>query len=111
MSYAKPTGFTLVELLVVITIIGELAALIITAAVGALRKARETGIKTEIDQIAMAFEDYKNKATAYPPNCQVDGVPPADRPIDELTVYNDLRRHVKQVFVRHRRYSGDLRRN
>ncbi|MGH9897043.1 MAG: type II secretion system protein, partial [bacterium] len=66
-------AFTLVELLVVITIIGILASLITVAAVSALRKARETEIKAEIDQVSTAIEEYKNKTTAYPPNCQTDG--------------------------------------
>jgi prepilin-type N-terminal cleavage/methylation domain-containing protein len=64
-------GFTLVELLVVITIIGILASLITVAAVGALRKAHETRIKVEVDQIDSAIEEYKNKTTAYPPNCRL----------------------------------------
>ncbi len=92
------TGFTLVELLVVITIISILAALVTVAAVGALRKAREAEIKAEIDQLATAFEDYKNKTTAYPPNCQTDG---SSEPVDEAAVLNDLRRHFKQAFPRH----------
>ena len=57
-------AFTLVELLVVITIIGILAALITVAAVGALKKAQETRIKTEINEISNALTEYKNKTTA-----------------------------------------------
>src|ERR1700759_1480649 len=64
------TAFTLIELLVVITIIGILAALITVAAVGALKNASRTRIKAEINQMANAMDDSKNKATAYPPNCQ-----------------------------------------
>ena len=63
---APRRGFTLVELLVVITIIGILAALITVAAVGALKTMRETEIKTEINQIDDGFDEYKNKITAYP---------------------------------------------
>jgi prepilin-type N-terminal cleavage/methylation domain-containing protein len=89
-------GFTLVELLVVITIIGILAALITTAAIGALRKARETEIKTEINQIDTGFEEYKNRTTAYPPNCQTDG----SEPLDESAVFSDLKHHLKRAFPR-----------
>ncbi len=93
---ATPTAFTLVELLVVITIIGILAALITVAAIGALKKAQEARIKAEINQIATAVDDYKNKYTAYPPNCQSDG-PGAANPIDESGVLTDVRRHIKQL--------------
>ncbi len=72
-SRLAPRGFTLVELLVVITIIGILAALITVAAVGALKKAHQTEIKAEINQIDGGFNEFKNKFNAYPPNCQMDG--------------------------------------
>src|SRR5436190_19759910 len=90
------TAFTLIELLVVITIIGILAALITVAAVGALKNAQRTRIKAEINQMANAFDEYKNHATAYPPNCQTDG----NGPLDEKTVFNDLKRHMRQAFPR-----------
>jgi prepilin-type N-terminal cleavage/methylation domain-containing protein len=99
-------GFTLVELLVVITIIGILAALITTAAVGALKTMRKTAIKVEITEISNGLDEYKNKTTAYPPNCQTDdlsttGTEPVATPIDEATVVNDVKRHLKQAFPRH----------
>jgi prepilin-type N-terminal cleavage/methylation domain-containing protein len=105
-------GFTLVELLVVITIIGILAALITVAAVAALRRGRETGIKVEIDQIDTAFMEYKNKTTSFPPNCQTDdtnlaGNEPTASPLSEAAVFNDLKRHLKQAFPRHQE-SDDL---
>jgi prepilin-type N-terminal cleavage/methylation domain-containing protein len=104
-------GFTLVELLVVITIIGILASLITVAAVGALRKARETEIKAEINQLDAAFEEYKNKTTVYPPNCQFDGLfagdPQIEQPLDDSKRFSDLKRHMKQAFPRHQE-SDDL---
>ena len=94
------SGFTLVELLVVITIIGILAGLITVAAVGALKKARETEIKTEINQIDTGFMEYKNKTTAFPPNCQTDGSG-SNGPLDEASILSDLKRHMNQVAGRH----------
>jgi prepilin-type N-terminal cleavage/methylation domain-containing protein len=93
-------GFTLIELLVVITIIGILAALITVAAIGALKKMRETEIKTQINQMDQGLVEYKNQANAFPPNCQVDG-PGTDEPINEKVVLEDLKRHLKQAFPRH----------
>jgi prepilin-type N-terminal cleavage/methylation domain-containing protein len=101
-SLLAPRGFTLVELLVVITIIGILAALITVAAVGALKKANETRTKAELNQIAGGMDEYKNKTTAYPPNCQTDdkAMTGGTNPLDEAGIYNDLRRHIRQAFPR-----------
>lgn len=93
-------AFTLVELLVVITIIGILTALVTVAAVGALKSARETAIKAEINQMDAALVDYKSKTTAFPPNCQTDGTG-SDNPLSEVQILNDLQRHLKQAFPRH----------
>jgi prepilin-type N-terminal cleavage/methylation domain-containing protein len=93
---APRRAFTLVELLVVITIIGILVALIAVAAIGALKKAQGARIKAELNQIGQGVDEYKNKTTAYPPNCQTD----AGGPLDEAGILNDVRRHVKQIAPR-----------
>jgi type II secretion system protein G len=61
-------GFTLVEMLVVIVIIGILAGLITAAAFRAQIAAKRAVIKMEIAQLAMALESYKNEYGAYPPD-------------------------------------------
>jgi len=56
------TGFTLVELLVVITIIGLLAALIVPAVSGALDTARRNTCNNNLSQIGLgAFNQASNK--------------------------------------------------
>jgi prepilin-type N-terminal cleavage/methylation domain-containing protein len=98
-------GFTLVELLVVITIIGILTALIAVAAAGALKAMRRNQIKVEINEITTGVEESKNKVTSYPPNCQTDdtsvgGPEPANSPLSEADVLNNLRRYIKQLAPR-----------
>lgn len=101
---APRRGFTLVELLVVIAIIGILVALITVAAVGALKTAQRTRIKTEVTEIANGFDEAKNKFTAYPPNVLTDygkNSPEALTAAQRLQVLNDLKRFLKQAFPRH----------
>jgi prepilin-type N-terminal cleavage/methylation domain-containing protein len=95
-------GFTLVELLVVITIIAILAALLTVAVQAARRAANRARIKAEMSEIATGFEEYKNKITAYPPNCQSDVGHSMPTQIAPNQVYLDLKRHLSQAFPLHK---------
>jgi len=63
----KYRGFTLVELLVVITIIGILAGLATGVAIYVRGSAVDTVTKSQLSQMEMALEAYKNEFGEYPP--------------------------------------------
>lgn len=59
-------GFTIVELLIVIVVIGILAALVIVTYNGIQQKARDTERKTDINAIASHMEAYNAQNGRYP---------------------------------------------
>ncbi len=62
----KQSGFTLLELLIVIVIIGILALLIIPNITSAPKKARDTQRKTDLRATQKALEEYYISNQAYP---------------------------------------------
>src|SRR5258707_9454555 len=59
-------GFTIVELLIVIVVIGILAALVIVTYNGIQSKARDTERKTDVNALASHLEAYFAQNAKYP---------------------------------------------
>lgn len=62
----KQSGFTLVELLIVIVVIGILATLVITTYTGIQEKARNTKRQTDINALQGQLEAYFAQQGKYP---------------------------------------------
>ncbi len=96
-------GFSLVEMLVVIAILGILASLILPAVWRAVVRAREARIILEVSQLDMALESYRQNRGAYPPS----GFQAENAAADEVRI-EQYRRHLRRAFPRHQHDdSGD----
>ena len=65
-SYKKEKGFTIVELLIVIVVIGILATLVIVTFSGIQQRARDTQRQTDINAIQGHLEAYYASTGTYP---------------------------------------------
>ena len=62
----KEQGFTIVELLIVIVVIGILALLVITTFTGIQKKARDSERETDVSAVAAQVEAYHAQNAKYP---------------------------------------------
>lgn len=61
-------GFTLLEVLIVIVIIGLLGGMTTTVIVSARRSVSNSLISTQMAQLSIALDEYKNRFGEYPPD-------------------------------------------
>lgn len=67
---SRARGFTLIELMVVLVIMGVLAALIVPNVIGRTDEARQTAARTDIATIMQALKLYKLDNGVYPSQAQ-----------------------------------------
>jgi prepilin-type N-terminal cleavage/methylation domain-containing protein len=80
----KQSGFTIVELLIVIVVIGILAALVITTFNGIQQKGRDTERQTDIKAIHGQLEAYYAQNGNYPTLAEID------TPTEATTLFKGL---------------------
>jgi general secretion pathway protein G len=80
----RDKGFTLIELMAVITIMAIIAALLVAAATGARRNAMTDRARADVKFIASKIDAYRNKRGEMPPDLNADGV------TTEMEIYQTL---------------------
>lgn len=96
-------GFTLLETLVVIAIIGILVAILLPTGYIAMTRAKNAKIAFDIDGLAQALKRYELKYGEYPPDFSMDNDSTAD---DDQRKLETLNRHLALIF-RHRDAATD----
>ena len=87
MRAPAPRAFTLVELLVVVTIIGILVALLLPAVQAARETARRSQCASQLRQLGLALHSYTQSHEVFPPGCIVSvGTFPKFDPWSEASV-------------------------
>lgn len=73
-NWRDPGGFTLIEMLVVLAIIGVLAGLLLSAVQSSRTQARKTRARHDVDQLAAAWLQYQNEYRMFPKNVVISSM-------------------------------------
>ena len=104
-THSRRAAFTLVEILVVITVIGILIGLLAAGVVPALRRTNEFTIQSEILQMERAIEQFHTKYGFYPPsfvrvlNNDFDGDGNVNEPYEDQLAF--LLQYVNRISPNH----------
>jgi prepilin-type N-terminal cleavage/methylation domain-containing protein len=66
----KSHGFTIVELLIVVIVIGILASISIVAYTGVQSRAKDSVVSSNIAQVTKALEIYYQRTNSYPKSAE-----------------------------------------
>ena len=86
----KAKGFTLMELLVVMTIIGILAAMVFPVANGVLKKARKSQAQNTAMQVKQSITTYFTEYSRYPVKATGSGTGPDEKIETDRTLMDVL---------------------
>lgn len=91
MRHNRESGFTLMELMIVMAIIGILATLAVPSFIGALRSAREAVLKQDLQTMRTAIDSYTEDKQKGPQALQdlIDDGYLKQVPVDPMTRSND----------------------
>jgi prepilin-type N-terminal cleavage/methylation domain-containing protein/prepilin-type processing-associated H-X9-DG protein len=103
-------GFTLVELLIVIAIIGALVALLLPAVQSAREAARRTSCLNNLKQLALASQQYHNAAGRFPVGL-VPADPVAGRFDDVTNLWIAIFDHLEEGNLQRQWDDDDYRKN
>ena len=67
--WAKKQGFTIIELLVVMVVIGILVTIMIVSYTGIQQRARDSERSSDVTQIRVALDKYRADQSSYPDVC------------------------------------------
>lgn len=59
-------AFTIIELVIVVVVVAILAGLVVVGYNGAMQRARETSLKSDLNAATSQLEQYRNKNNGYP---------------------------------------------
>jgi len=92
--WAAKKGFTIVELLVVIVVIGILVTITIVSYTGIQQRARDSERTSDVAQLKIALEKYHADKSKYPKVCPIDNIAcPIGLLASELSPYLDAIPH------------------
>jgi general secretion pathway protein G len=84
-------GFTLIETILVVTLLGLLATIAVSSHRNSARKARETVLRHNLQNMRLALDQYNNDKGYYPESLELlrDEGYLREIPIDPITKSND----------------------
>lgn len=107
-NLSHPRGFTLIELIIVLTIIGILVGLGIPQYTYSVKRAREAVLKEDLFQMRKLINQYYTDKKEYPPSLQalVDEGYLKKIPVDPITQSSETWEVVRQTLTQEEMMSG-----